>query len=106
MGLALFATLGAQQGITFRLGFWSVVFLGTVSGVGGGVLKDMLSRQIPVIFYRSGDFYASVAAVGSGVVFLLSPIEPTLALLVGVTTTMMMRVGSRWLGLSLPVPRD
>jgi uncharacterized membrane protein YeiH len=106
LGLALFAALGAQQGITYGLGFWGVVFTGTVSGVGGGLLKDVLSRQIPVIFYRSGDFYASAAAVGSGVIFLLHPLEPTMALLAGVVTTIVMRVGSRWLGLTLPVPRE
>jgi uncharacterized membrane protein YeiH len=106
MGLALFAALGAQQGLTYNFGFWGVVFIGTVSGVGGGVLKDVLSRQIPVIFYRSGDFYASAAAVGSGVVFLLQPLDANLALLAGVATTIIMRVGSRFFGLTLPVPRE
>jgi uncharacterized membrane protein YeiH len=106
LGLALFAALGAQQGLTYGLGFWGVVFIGTVSGVGGGVLKDVLSRQIPVIFYRSGDFYASAAAVGSGAVFLLQPIDANLALLAGVATTILMRVGSRFFGLTLPVPRE
>lgn len=106
MGLALFAALGAQQGLTYNFGFWGVVFIGTVSGVGGGVLKDVLSRQIPVIFYRSGDFYASAAAVGSGVVFLLQPLDANIALLAGVATTIIMRVGSRFFGLTLPVPRE
>jgi uncharacterized membrane protein YeiH len=106
MGLALFAALGAQQGLTYNFGFWGVVFIGTVSGVGGGVLKDVLSRQIPVIFYRSGDFYASAAAVGSGVVFLLQPVDANVALLAGVATTIIMRVGSRFFGLTLPVPRE
>lgn len=106
LGLALFAALGAQQGLAYNFGFWGVVFIGTVSGVGGGVLKDVLSRQIPVIFYRSGDFYASAAAVGSGVVFLLQPIDANIALLAGVATTVIMRVGSRYLGLQLPVPRE
>ncbi len=106
LGLALFAALGAQQGLEYGFGFWGVVFIGTVSGVGGGVLKDVLSRQIPVIFYRSGDFYASAAAVGSGVVFLLQPIDANLALLAGVATTITMRVGSRFLGLTLPMPRE
>jgi uncharacterized membrane protein YeiH len=106
LGLALFAALGAQQGLTYNFGFWGVVFVGTVSGVGGGVLKDVLSRQIPVIFYRSGDFYASAAAVGSGVVFLLQPLDANIALLAGVALTIVMRVGSRFFGLSLPVPRE
>jgi uncharacterized membrane protein YeiH len=106
MGLALFAALGAQQGLTYNFGFWGVVFIGTVSGVGGGVLKDVLSRQIPVIFYRSGDFYASAAAIGSAVVFLLQPIDANLALLSGVAVTIIMRVGSRFFGLTLPVPRE
>ena len=63
LGLAIFAALGAQTGLDVGLGFWGVVFAGAVSGVGGGVLRDVLSGQIPGVLYRAGDFYASAAAL-------------------------------------------
>lgn len=106
LGLAVFAALGAERGITFQLGFWGAVFAGAVSGVGGGVLRDVLSGQIPGILYRSGDFYASAAATGAAVVYLIHPVSPALALLSGASVTFAMRLGSRLLGLRLPVPRN
>jgi uncharacterized membrane protein YeiH len=106
LGLAVFAALGAERGVTFQLGFWGTVFAGAVSGVGGGVLRDVLSGQIPGILYRSGDFYASAAAIGAALVYLIYPVSPALALLGGTSLTFAMRLGSRLLGLRLPVPRN
>ena len=65
VGVAVFAGLGAQTGISAELGMWGVVFAGAVSGVGGGVLRDLLTGQVPGILYRSGDLYATAAAFGS-----------------------------------------
>lgn len=105
LGLALFAALGAERGLSSGLGMWGVVFAGAVSGVGGGVLRDVLTGQVPGILYRNGDFYASAAAAGSLVVFWLHGLDPELALVMGVATTLALRLGSRVLGLKLPVPR-
>ena len=105
LGLAIFAALGAERGLSFGLGLWGTVFAGAVSGVGGGILRDLLSGQIPGVLYRSGDFYASAAATGALVVFLLYPISAPFALIMGVLVTLSLRLGSRLLGLTLPVPR-
>lgn len=106
IGLALFAALGAERGIASDLGMWGTIFTGAVSGVGGGVLRDVLSGQIPGIFYRSGDFYATAAAAGALVVYLLHDLNTNLALIAGILVTLTLRVGSRLLGLKLPVPRQ
>ena len=105
LGLALFAALGAERGLEYGLGLWGTVFAGAVSGTGGGVLRDLLSGQVPSIFYRSGDFYASAAAAGALAVYLLHGFGPDLALLAGVLVTLALRLGSRALGLRLPVAR-
>ncbi len=105
LGLALFAALGAERGLSSGLGMWGVVFAGAVSGVGGGVLRDVLTGQVPGILYRNGDFYASAAAAGALVVFWLHGLDAELALVTGVATTLALRLGSRVLGLKLPVPR-
>lgn len=106
LGLALFAALGAERGLGAGLGMWGVIFAGAVSGVGGGVLRDLLTGKIPGILYRNGDFYASAAAGGALVVFWLHALDPSLALVAGIVTTLALRLGSRFLGLKLPVPRD
>ncbi|WP_276959122.1 trimeric intracellular cation channel family protein [Allomeiothermus silvanus] len=105
LGLGLFAALGAERGLAFGLGFWGTVFAGTISGVGGGILRDVLAGEVPGILYRNRDLYASAAAGGAIVVFLLYPLSPDLALLIGALTTIALRLSSRWLGLRLPTPR-
>ena len=106
LGLAIFAVLGAERGLSFGLGLWGTVFAGAVSGVGGGVLRDLLSGQVPGILYRSGDFYASAAAFGALVVFLLYGLNPALAIALGALTTVGLRVGGRALGFHLPTPKE
>ena len=104
LGLAIFAALGAERGLSFGLGLWGTVFAGAVSGVGGGILRDLLSGQIPGILYRSGDFYASAAAFGAATVFFLHPVNSDIALVAGVLVTLVLRVGGRAMGFNLPVP--
>ncbi|GIW25501.1 trimeric intracellular cation channel family protein [Meiothermus sp.] len=109
LGLGLFAALGAERALAFGLGFWGSVFVGTVSGVGGGVLRDVLAGEIPGIFYRNRDLYASAASGGAAVVFLIYTFVPTysaLAVVLGALVTIGLRLSSRWLGLGLPAPRD
>jgi len=105
-GLALFAALGAERGMAYGMGPWGTVFAGAVSGVGGGVLRDVLVGQVPGIFYRFGDFYASAAALGALAYFLLHGLDSHLALAAAVAVTLVVRIGSRVLKLKLPVPRS
>lgn len=105
LGLALFAALGAERAIEIGFGFWGTVIAGVVSGVGGGVIRDVLSGDIPGILYRSGDFYATAAAGAAAVVYLLVGVNASLAVLVGVVVALGLRLGSRVTGLRLPVPR-
>ncbi|MFA5551762.1 MAG: TRIC cation channel family protein [Trueperaceae bacterium] len=105
LGLAVFAALGAERGVEYGMGMWGTVFAGAVSGVGGGVLRDVLSGKVPGIFYRFGDFYASAAALGALAFYFVSFLSPAWALAAGVLVTAVVRIGSRLLKLRLPVPR-
>ncbi|GGI03154.1 trimeric intracellular cation channel family protein [Egicoccus halophilus] len=105
ISLGLFAALGAERGVAVDFGFWGTVFAGAVSGVGGGVIRDVLTGEVPGVLYRSGDFYATAAAAGAAVSYLLQPAGATVALVAGAVVTVGVRVGSRLVGLELPVPR-
>lgn len=105
VSLGVFAALGAQRGLSVGFGFWATVFAGVLSGVGGGVIRDILAGEVPGILYRSGDFYASAAAIGAAVgFFALGPLGGVGLVLVALVT-IAVRVGSRIGGLELPVPR-
>lgn len=105
LSLALFAALGAQTGLEVGFGFWGTVFAGTVSGVGGGIIRDLLSGEVPGVLYRSGDLYASAAAGGAATTFLLDVVGDDVALVAGAAVAVVLRVGSRLAGLRLPVGR-
>ncbi len=69
LGLALFAISGARIAETAGHGGIVVVILGTMTGVAGGVLRDMLLAEIPLLL-RDGDIYATAAMAGI-IVYLL-----------------------------------
>lgn len=65
-GLALFAVSGALKALAFHLNPLSAVLLGMLTGIGGGMLRDVLVAQIPTVL--RADLYAVAALVGAGVV--------------------------------------
>jgi uncharacterized membrane protein YeiH len=66
MGLALFAVSGAQKALDFRMGPVTAVLLGMLTGIGGGMVRDVLSAEVPSVL--RGDIYAVAALAGAAVV--------------------------------------
>ena len=62
-GLALFAVVGVTKALDFRILPVTAVLLGTVSAVGGGVVRDVLLGRVPAILRE--DVYALAAAAGA-----------------------------------------
>ncbi|MCP2341316.1 trimeric intracellular cation channel family protein [Actinomadura rupiterrae] len=69
-GLGLFCVTGAIKALDFRLSPLHAVLLGVITAVGGGILRDMLSGQIPSVLYDR-QLYALPALVGATVATLL-----------------------------------
>ena len=65
-GLGLFAVAGTQKALAFGINPFVSALLGTLSGIGGGVLRDLLVNEIPVVLRT--DFYALAALAGAAVV--------------------------------------
>lgn len=68
IGIGLFTILGVQKTIDLGLSPIVAVMMGTISAVFGGVLRDTLVNEIPMIFRK--EVYATVC-VGGGIVYLL-----------------------------------
>ena len=62
-GLGLYAVVGAQKSINLGLSVYAAALIGVVNAIGGGLLRDVLSREDPIIF-RPGQLYGVVAIVG------------------------------------------
>lgn len=69
VGLGLFAVLGTSKALAAGLGPVGAVMLGVLSGVGGGVLRDVLVAQIPSVLQRR-ELYAVAAFAGALVVVI------------------------------------
>lgn len=67
-GLALFAVTGTQKALEYGLNPVMAIILGMLTGIGGGVVRDILVNEIPVVL-RS-DIYAVAALVGASVVVI------------------------------------
>ena len=65
-GLSLFAVVGTAKALDFGLTPTSAVLLGVLSGIGGGMLRDVLVAEVPVVL-RS-ELYASAALIGAVIV--------------------------------------
>ena len=65
-GLALFAVSGAQKALDFHLGPITAVLLGMLTGIGGGMVRDILAAEVPSVL--RGDVYAIAAMAGAAVV--------------------------------------
>jgi uncharacterized membrane protein YeiH len=69
LGLAVFAIAGAQIAETAGLSPIIVVLMGTITGVAGGVLRDLLTAEVPLIL--RADIYATAAIAGISLYLLL-----------------------------------
>jgi uncharacterized membrane protein YeiH len=69
-GLSLFCVTGAATALQHRVGPVEAVILGAVTGIGGGILRDILLREVPVVL-REG-LYAVPALAGAAIVVAAS----------------------------------
>ena len=103
LGLALFGISGAQIAEAFGCRGIVAVILGTMTGAAGGVLRDMLIGEIPLVL-RDRALYATAAVVGISVYLALEmaglPIHPAAA--IGMAVIVILRFGSIFGKLRLP----
>jgi uncharacterized membrane protein YeiH len=63
--LAAFTILGAAKALAFQAGGVNAVVLGVMTGVAGGILRDVLVGEIPLVFQKETYFYATAAFAGA-----------------------------------------
>jgi uncharacterized membrane protein YeiH len=68
IGISVFTLLGLQKGLSYELHPLVAVIMGMISAVFGGVLRDVLTNRVPLIFEK--EIYASACLAG-GVMYLI-----------------------------------
>lgn len=62
IGLALFTVTGVEKTLAAGFPFWTAIIMGTLTGAGGGVLRDVFINEVPLIFRK--EIYALACVVG------------------------------------------
>lgn len=106
LGLALFTIAGIQKSLLFGQPYWVAIIMGCITGSAGGVIRDILLNNVPVIFHK--EIYAMAAVLG-GITYwfldiLIVPIEATV--IASFMVTCMIRFLAVRYHLSLPTLKD
>ena len=90
VGLASFTANGVMVGKTMTDGgIFLCAFLGVLTGVGGGILRDLLANEVPAIFVKH--VYAMASIVGAITICLLWNVSTILAVTVGIVLVVLIR---------------
>ena len=105
VGLAFFAVAGAEKALDFGISPLMAALLGMLTGIGGGVMRDVLLAEIPVVL-RS-DLYAVAALAGATIVVLgeLFGASDIVAAIIGGAVCFGLRVAAIRRGWRLPIAR-
>ena len=73
-GLALYAVLGTGKALAFGLSPFAATLLGIMSGIGGGIARDLLVARTPVVLQPT-EIYAVAALAGGGIVAIAHALD-------------------------------
>ena len=62
IGLALFTVVGVGKSLSLGYPFWVAIMMGSLTGAAGGVIRDVLINEIPLIFRK--EIYAMACVIG------------------------------------------
>lgn len=104
LGLGFFSVVGVTMALELHLPAAVAVLMGVVTATGGGIMRDMLVNEIPVVFRHGTTLYTTSAFAGAVVFILLEKIHSPLAVIASVTVAVGSRLYSVWSGATLPRP--
>lgn len=103
IGLGVFSVVGVSVAISVDItdNLFLTVFVGVITGVGGGVIRDLFAGQTPFIFVKY--FYASASIIGTlASALLVEPLGASYALIIGAVLIICLRLLAAYFHWSLP----
>lgn len=105
VGLALFAVTGTQKAIDYGINPLMAAILGMITGIGGGMTRDVLAGDVPFVLH--GDLYA-IAALAAGATVSLGHVlgvTPSAPMLAGAAICVFLRLMAIYRGWRAPAAR-
>lgn len=103
LGLAFFVIMGTQKALDNGTSAMVAIMLGTMSGVCGGMIRDVLCREVPMVF--RGELYA-VTCIFGGVVYtslIWFGVNTAVAMTAGMLALLMLRLAAMKWQITIPV---
>ena len=92
IGLGAFTVIGVET--AYAIGYgpqkFLLLFVGVITGVGGGVIRDMMAQQIPFILVKQ--VYACASLLGACVCVWLMPYHKSFSMILGAVTVVIIRI--------------
>ncbi|WP_182526445.1 trimeric intracellular cation channel family protein [Nocardioides dongkuii] len=104
-GLSLFCVAGALKALDYGLGPLPAALMGMVTGIGGGIARDLLAGRVPVVF--RGELYATPALAGAAVAVVgtRADLPGSLVAVAGAAVCLVWRLLAVWRDWQAPMPR-
>jgi len=94
IGLGVYAVVGADRAMAVEIGYLGAVLVGVTNAVGGGMLRDVLTREEPVLF-KPGQVYATAAAISAALfvgLTALGELDPKAAAVIAALAGILLRL--------------
>ena len=103
IGLALFTVVGCGKALALGYPFWVAIIMGSITGAAGGVIRDVLINETPLIFRK--EIYAMACVVGGTVYWICWELgaESFICQLTGGITVFLVRVLAVRYNICLPI---
>ncbi|MHA3026210.1 trimeric intracellular cation channel family protein [Chromohalobacter israelensis] len=102
-GLAIFTIIGAHKALALGHGGTVAVLMGLLTGVAGGMLRDVLARRVPMVLRQEIYATASIAGATAYVTLYTHPIHPYVTIALPILVILALRLSAIYWRLSLPV---
>lgn len=105
IGLGVFTVVGIEKTLAFGFPMWTAIIMGTITGSFGGMIRDILINEVPLIFRK--DIYALACVVG-GIIYYIClqlSLSPSLTQLLAASGVFASRILSVKYHISVPVLR-
>lgn len=106
LGIGLFTVIGVRTTLAAypAASLFSMIFIGTIAATGGGMLRDVLARDMPMLFRKH--IYALACMAGAAVCGLLWRVSSVLAMVAGALTVIVIRLLAAHFRWNLPKADD
>ncbi len=106
LGLGFFSVLGATFALQMNLSLLVASLMGVVTGMFGGILRDVLCNKIPHVFKSGTELYATCSFIGTWafIILIVFKVDTSLASWLGTFTVLGLRILAVRYRLTLPLP--